>query len=491
MQQATPAGGDHWSSKFTFIMAAIGSAVGLGNLWRFPYQAGENGGGAFILVYVICILLIGLPVLAAELMIGRRGAASAPESVARLARADGAPTAWAGLAIVGMVGAFLILSFYSVIAGWVMGYIVIYVAEMGAEIAATGPGALLGGAFPSLTPEEVTGQLTDLFADPGRQILYHAIFMALTVFIVARGLKGGIESAVTILMPAFFVMLVLLVLFGVSFSISKGAFTESISFLFNVRFDQLMPKLADGSILGDALGQAFFSIGLGSALMMTYGSYLNRDTDIGNASRNIAIADTAVAIIAGLAIFPIVFAVGLDPAGGPALLFQTLPLAFQQMPGGATFGFLFFVLAIFAALTSSISLLEASVAYANDLSGRNHRALVAIGLGLVAFVVGLATVFSFNVWADQKPLNFIPLFNDQTWFGVIDELTGKIMLPLAGFLTCVFAGWVVSSSAAREELGFRSQAWFDRWRFLVRWVCPIAVGAVLVYGSIIAPALAG
>lgn len=488
MVQAT-SGNDHWSSKFAFIMAAIGSAVGLGNLWRFPYIAGQDGGGAFILVYVLCVVLIGLPVLSSELFIGRRGGASAPISVARLARAEGAPIVWAVLAIVGMVGAFLILSFYSVIAGWVSAYIVVYVREMGAEVMSTGPSALLGGAFPSMTPDEVSGQLTTLFADPVRQIFFHATFMGLTVFIVARGLKGGIETAVTVLMPAFFVMLVMLVIFAVSFAGSQGALVHAADFLFNIRPTQLWDKLKDGSILADALGQAFFSLGLGSALMMTYGSYLSKDTNIPRASRTIGLADTAVAIVAGMAIFPIVFAVGLDPAGGPALLFQTLPLAFQQMPLGASFGFVFFVLALFAALTSSISLLEASVAYFKDLTGGDHRIAVSVTLGVLCFLIGIVTVLSFNVWADVHPFNFIPLLEGKNWFEVIDAVTGQIFLPLSGFLVAVFAGWVVSGQAAREEMGFKSDAWFGRWRLLVRWVCPIAVGAVLVYGSIVSPML--
>ncbi|MEM8988070.1 MAG: sodium-dependent transporter [Pseudomonadota bacterium] len=472
---------EHWSSRLAFIMAAVGAAVGLGNLWRFPYEAGANGGGAFVLVYMICVLLIGLPVLAAELFIGRRGALSAVGSVSKLARDEGRSPAWAALSWIGMIGAFLILTFYSVIAGWVIAYVVMFVGDFFAQVGASGPAALAGGAFASETPGAVSARLGELLGDPGRMTFYHSIFMVITVLIVARGLKGGIETAVQVMMPAFFFMLLVLV----GYSFAAGDIGRAANFLL---FDFEITALMDGEVILSALGQAFFSIGLGAALMITYGAYMTKDVNIPRASGIIAVADTLVALIAGFAIFPIVFAVGLDPAAGPTLLFESLPLAFQSMPFGLVFGLVFFVLAFFAALTSSISLLEIAASWLEEQTDMPRALLVSI-LGGIAFIVGLGSVFSMNIWSAVKPISFIPLFEGKTIFDILDVLTGQVLLPLSGFLTAVFAGWVVSERAAAEELGFKSETYFKAWRFSVRYICPVAVGAVLVYGALIAPLL--
>lgn len=489
-----------WSSKAVFILAAIGSAVGLGNLWRFPYVAGENGGGAFVIFYVICVVLIGLPVLVAELFIGRRGKGSAVGSVVTVARSEGRSSWWALQSWLGMAGAFIILTFYSVIAGWVIAYAVMIAGDLIAAIGADGLAGLKAGAFSTLTREEVSGKLGALLNDPGRMIFYHALFMIVTVAIVARGLKGGIEGAVTVLMPAFFIMLIVLVVF----SLVTGDRAQGLDFLLGVRLggeQGILHGLADGSVISAALGQAFFSIGLGSALMMTYGVYMSRDQDIPRSSRTIGLSDTAVGIFAGLAIFPIVFQVGLDPTAGPTLMFQTLPLAFQQMPFGGIFGLLFFVLGFFAALTSSIALLETSTRYAEERGGGKNRVMAAIILGGVIFAIGVANALSqvpatgpggedqanfFNTW---RPWTVIPNFAGMALLDFLSALT-DLILPIAGFITAIFAGWVVSSAASREEIGFKSDAWYKRWRFLVRWICPLGIGTVIVYSSVIAPLLA-
>ena len=483
---------EHWSSKAAFTLAAIGSAVGLGNMWRFPYVAGENGGGAFVLVYILCVVAIGLPVLIAELMIGRRGGGSAVSAVARLARSSNSTVAWAGLSWVGMVACFLILSFYSMIAGWVMFYLVELVIDLFASFGTEGIGALSGGAFTSLDGAEVSAKLDTLFQSPMMMLLYHAIFMLVTVVIVARGVKGGIERAVTILMPAFFVMLLILV----TFSLIQGEALMALDYLFRPNFEILGERLSDGSMLNNALGQAFFSISLGSVMMVTYGVYMHKDTDIPSAARTVVIADTSVALIAGLAIFPIVFQFGMEPAQSVSLMFNTLPLAFQQMPFGSLFGIVFFLMATFAALTSSIALLEVSTAFADgdrDLSParkQSRRLWGAIIIGVACFLVGVAHILSmvpadtmenaFNQWV---PLD-AGIFEGATIFAFADLLTANVMLPLGGFLTSVFAGWIVTTSAAREEIGFKSQRMFAIWHVLVRYVCPIAVGCVLVYGLI-------
>ena len=502
-----------WSGKTAFVLAAVGSAVGLGNLWRFPYQAGENGGGAFVLVYVLCVIAIGLPVLAAELYLGRRGGGSAIAAIRRLALAEGRSGAWTAFAWIGMAASFLIVTFYSVVAGWVLYFAGLMVVDLFNGIGSQGLAALTGGAFHGVERSVIEGQFGGLLASPVMMISMHAVFMALTVWIVSRGISGGIEKAVTILMPTFFILLVVLSVFAMI----QGQALEAVAFLFTPDWGALWLQIVGGvddagntvvggSILLSAVGQAFFSIGLGSMLMVTYGLYIGRDQSIPQSSGIVAAADTGVALIAGLAIFPIVFQFGLEPGGGPGLMFSTLPLGFSQMPFGSLFGIAFFVMAFFAALTSSISLLEVATAFADgdvnlDAEERGRRRVRgAVILGLIVFVIGCGHALSqvpnaeaggedlfFNTW---KPLGFLPLFAGQGLLDATDTLTTYVLLPLGGLLTSVFAGWIVSKAASREELGFASTGAYDRWRFLIRWVCPLFIGAVLIYGAIIAPILA-
>ena len=484
----------HWSSRAAFILAAIGSAVGLGNLWRFPYTAGDNGGGAFVIFYIICVLLIGLPVLAAELFIGRRGGKSAVGSVVTIAKAEGRSSIWAAQAWIGMFGSFVILTFYSVIAGWVLSYALEMGLNLIQNVGKDGIGALDNGAFSGETNQQVNARFTALLSDPTRMIIFHGIFMVVTVGIVAQGLKGGIERTVTILMPSFFVMLLVLTVFAMA----RGDFKSGFDFLFGIRINELADGITDGSVINAALGQAFFSIGLGSALMSTYGAYMNKSTDIPGSTRIIGIADTGVGIIAGLAIFPIVYFAQLEPGQGPALMFLTLPLAFQSMPFGALFGLVFFVLAFFAAITSSIALLESSTKWVDEQSKGNHRLMAAALIGVVVFFIGIANALSQvpttfadgtprdNFWNTWQPLGNFPLFEGMTLLDFLSKST-DLILPIAGFITAVFAGWIVSQAASREELGFKSEAWYQRWRFLIRWVCPIGIGAVILYSTIISP----
>lgn len=489
-----------FSSRVAFVLAAIGSSVGLGNLWRFPYVAGENGGGAFVLFYVLCVVVIGLPVLAAELFIGRRGGGSAVSSVEAVARAEGAGTWWSVQAWLGVAGAFVILTFYSVIAGWVIAYAVTLGSDLAASVTADGPKALLGGAFARLTPAEIDGLLVGLLNDPVRMIAYHGAFMLATVLIVVRGVKGGLEAASTILMPAFFVMLLILMIF----SLAIGDRPQGLDFLLGVRLtgeQGLFEGLADGSVISKALGQAFFSIGLGSGLMLTYGAYLRADQSIPKAARTIGFADTAVGVAAGLAIFPIVFQVGLDPSSGPTLMFQTLPRAFAAMPGGALFGIAFFILAFFAAITSSIALLEAPTALVQERMKGRGRAVIAWTLGIIAFVIGVANALSqvpavgangadqanfWNVWA---PADAVAIFKGMKLLDFLSAST-DVILPVAGFFTAVFAGWIVSAKTAREALGFQSDLWFNIWRVLIRFLCPVAIASVVIYSVVIVPLLA-
>lgn len=446
---AIPSTHEHWSSRFTFLMAAIGSSVGLGNFWRFPYTAGEGGGAAFVLVYLACIVLAAYPLLVAEYAVGRRAGLSAVESTAQIARDSGRSGAWAVVGWVGMVAIFLILTFYSVIAGWVIAYIP----------------KTFAGHFNGLDGEAITAEFLryvpgEASFSPWPVAFAHTVFMALTTFIVARGLHGGIEKVVNVLMPAFFVMLLGIVAYGAV----VGDFLAALGFLFTPDFSKITPAVAQS-----ALGQAFFSVGVGGSLMITYGAYLNKSQNIPRSAGIVAGADTLVAIVAGLAIFPFVFAYALEPSAGPGLFFVTLPNAFAQMPAGQIVGGVFFTLAFFAALTSSISLLEVAVSWAEERPPFNGRIPAAVGLGVLAWAIGMASVL-------------VPGFLD-----LADNITGKIMLPLGGLLMAVLAGWIAEKSLLTKELaegGDGSPRFFAAWRFLVRWVSPIGVGLILIFGSL-------
>lgn len=459
----------HWSSKAAFVLAAVGSAVGLGNLWRFPSEAGANGGGAFVLIYILCVALIGAPLLLAETLIGRHGQRSTVTSTTLLAKQSNASSGWAALAVIGMIANYLILTFYSVVAGWVLYFIWTSGADVVRTVAAGQPFA---GAYSNLSVEQVRQQMPALFADPVKMSIAHFIFAAATTFVVARGVKGGIEVAATWLMPAFFVLLLGITVYaGIS-----GDFAAAVAFLFTPDFERaLQPQ-----VLNSALGQAFFSLSLGGGAMVAYGAYASRDTNLGQTSGMISAADTSVAIIAGLAIFPIVFSVGLTPDAGPTLMFQTLPAAFHAMPGGAIVGLAFFVLALFAALTSSVSLLEISVSWVTERFGVS-RVKASVSIGVLVFLVGLLSALSFNVLADQRPLSFVQGFETANWFDAIDGVTGRLLLPLSGLITAIFIGWFADRQLVNAETGLKGGG-LAAWRFLIAWLCPLAVAAILVIG---------
>ncbi|MEM8827420.1 MAG: sodium-dependent transporter [Pseudomonadota bacterium] len=468
MATASGAGADKWSGRAAFILAAIGSAVGLGNLWRFPSEAGTNGGGAFVVFYVACVILIGLPVLLSEVLIGRHGQTSAPGSVRRVARESGASEAWSILATVGMLGAFLIISFYSVLGGWVLFYVGEFLTDFAGSL-----GDFTGGAFAGRTAEDIQTLLPALFANNTALLGLHAIFMAITVFVVARGVSGGIEVVATWLMPTFFVLFLGITIYGAF----TGDFAAALGFLFTFEPE----KLTSGVMLS-ALGQAFFSLSLGSALMITYGAYAGREVNLASTSAIIACADTGVAIIAGLAIFPIVFAAGLAVDGGPTLMFQTLPTSFMAMPAGSLIGLLFFVMVFFAALTSSVALLEAPTVWAIDRFG-GSRPKTALIVGGLAFLIGVFAALSFNILADVHPLSFIPLFEGQGVFDMLDTLTGKVLLPVAALITSIFIGWVADRRLIDSENGI-SGGLHRIYRFLIAWLCPVALIAILLFGII-------
>jgi NSS family neurotransmitter:Na+ symporter len=436
-----------WSSRFAFILAATGSAVGLGNIWKFPYITGENGGGAFVIVYLLCIAAIGIPIMMAETMMGRRGRQSPINTLQTLTEEAGADSKWHYLGWLGVVAGFLILSYYSVIAGWSMAYVAkAFIGSFSGESAAT-----------------INGIFTDLQASPIEQSFWHSIFMVATMAIVARGVKGGLEKAVSVLMPSLFFILMLLV----AYAMTTGAYTQGLEFLFKPDFSEMTVN----SLL-TAMGHAFFTLSLGMGAIMVYGSYLPKDISIAKTSMMIAGADTMVALLAGIAIFPIVFANGLDVGSGPGLIFQTLPIAFGSMTGGWLFGLLFFILLVFAALSSAISLIEPAVAWCverYDIERKN----ACIGLGVITWLLGMGTVLSFNEWSN------VTLFG-ANFFEVLDYLTANIMLPLGGFFIAIFAGRVMLNRHAQEELAIENNTLFSIWKFLVSYVAPAAVFIVFL-----------
>lgn len=459
-----------WSSRTGFVLAAIGAAVGLGNIWRFPSLAGESGGGAFVLVYVLCVILIGLPMVLTETLLGRagKGHADAQGSVAEVAERSQRSRSWGLFGGIEVLAAFLILSFYSVVAGWVLYFAFI---SLGDVFGAIGSGDILAGQFADMNREQLSDMMGGLLSNGGQMALMHALFMLATLLIVAMGVHGGIEKAASWLMPAFFVLLVAITIYAAF----AGNFGEAFAFLFAPDFSKLSPL-----VMNEALGQAFFSLSLGSAALITYGSYVPDNVDLAPTSAMIAAADTGVALLAGLMIFPIVFSAGLDPASGPSLIFKSLPIAFHDMTGGAIVGLAFFVLIFFAALTSSISLLEGPTAWLLDrskFSRRTASALVALG----AFVIGMLCVLGYTAWSDVRPLAFWPTFAEADILDAIDGVTGKIMLPLAGLGLAIFTGWRADQKLVAAQTGL-SQGMFPVWRFLVAWVSPIAIFLILVFG---------
>ncbi|MCP5141826.1 MAG: sodium-dependent transporter [Gammaproteobacteria bacterium] len=441
-----------WSSRLAFILAATGSAVGLGNIWKFPYITGENGGGAFVLVYLLCIALIGIPVMMSEILIGRRGRRSPINTMRMLAAEEGIPKLWVLLGWAGVVAGFLILSYYSVIAGWAVAYVF----------------RAASGVFTGVTADGIGAMFGDLVGNPEAQLGWHTIFMVMTTMVVARGVRSGLEAAVRFLMPGLFVLL--LVLLG--FSMNTGYFEQGLDFMFSVDFS----KLSTAAVL-TAMGHAFFTLSLGMGAIMVYGSYLSRNTSIAKTSVVIALLDTLVALIAGMAIFPIVFANGLEPASGPGLIFQTLPLAFGHMPGGVLFGTLFFVLLVFAAWTSAISLIEPAVAWLVENRDMN-RVRAATLVGMITWLLGIVTILSFNRWAFE--FDFAGETKGSGIFDILDILTSNIMLPLGGLAMAIFAGWMMKKTSVVDELKMGEGMLFKAWYVVVRYVTPVAVGIVFL-----------
>ena len=448
---------ENWSSRLTFLLAAIGAAVGLGNIWKFPYITGQSGGGAFVLIYLLAVLFVATPILIAEIAIGRWGRQSPPNAMANVAASQERSRKWSVVGWFGMLAAYLIATYYSVIAGWSIVYIF----------------KNAGGDFSGQEAASVSAQFNALLASPGQMALWHGIFMALSTFILVRGLQKGIEATVKVLMPALFALLLAMVIYG----IFEGNMGRALHFMFDFDLSAIT-----GRVVLVAVGQAFFSIGVAMGLMMGFGAYLPKDISIARSAIIIAGSDTLVAIIAGLAIFPIVFANGLDPAEGPGLVFVSLPIAFGSVTGGLVFGTLFFVLLFFAAITSVIGIVEPMIAWSEEqFSLPRRRAAFFVCLSI--FVLGMGTVFSFNLWSEWRPLAGFERFADFGYFEILEYVTSNIMMPVSGLLLAVFVGWLIKPEMIAAELQMKNPALFRTWFWLLRWVAPVSI-ALILYSSL-------
>jgi len=431
-----------WIGKWTFILAATGSAVGLGNIWGFPYKAGTNGGGAFVLIYLGCILVIGIPIMISEIVLGRRAGNSPINAMRSVALESNRSPAWQIVGWSGIFAGVLILSFYSVIAGICLNYIFISASSSGL-----------------ITSPE---QFTDVISSPINLIFWHTAFMILTALIVSAGIKDGIGRMVKILMP----LLGFLMIFMVIYSIINGDFSRAVSFLFAPDFSNVT-----SDTLLQAMGQAFFSLSLGMGSIMAYGAYMPKDQKVVNTSFTVASLDTLIAILAGLAIFPIIFAFNLEPNSGPGLVFVSMLSAFNQMQFGQFIGPLFFILLSVAALSSSISLLEPGVAYLSEENILSRRRSAEI-ISFFVWILGLGSALSFNIWSD------LSLIGDRNFLDSMDFIANQILLPLGGMLIAIFVGWFMKNSLIENELGLINTYLYFLWRFFVKFIAPVCVGYV-------------
>lgn len=443
------AGTNTWGSKSGFILASVGFAVGLGNIWRFPYVTGENGGSAFVLIYLLCAFGIGVPILMAEFLLGRRGASSPPFAIAAVTAEAGLTTRWSWVGNLTVLTAFGILMSYAVVAGWVLYYF--YKAVTGDMLA----------------PSAATAQVAfdGLLADPLTLIFWGSAALLMAGTIIASGVQQGIERAVKILMPTLFVLLVLLMVFNVF----VGGMPAALEYLFTPDFSKV-----DGSTFLAALSQAFFSIGVAMAGMMMFGAYLPKSVSIAQSAMIIVAADTVVALLAGLVIFPMVFHNGLDVGAGTGLIFQTLPVAFARMDGGAIVGVVFFLLLCVAAITSIVGLSEPVTGYVAERLGLSRRKATVVTFGAL-FPFSVISALTFSSWSSYKLMEQSIAF----W---VEYLPNQVMLPVGGLLIATLVAWRMPLSISEDELNFSDSQWFWVWSRLMRFVVVPAVFIILLTG---------
>ncbi len=438
---------ERWSSRRAFVLAAMGSAIGLGNIWRFPYVTGENGGGVFVLVYLACIALVGVPIMIAEVAMGRRGRGSPVHAMQRLSSEQGLNRYWQFIGYLSVFTAFMLISVFSGVAGWSIAYII----------------PTLTGALGGMTPEAAGAEFAALVASPARVLGCHAMFLLLALAVVMGGVQAGIERAVKWLMPMLFVILITIV----SYALLVGDAVRAFRYLFT---PNLAAFSADGMLM--AIGQAFLSLSVATGSLFAYGAYVSSDQPIAGPVGLTAIADTAVALLAGFAIFPLVFAYGLAPQEGPGLVFVTLTVAFGEMPGGNVVGALFFLLLTIATWTSVISSFEPVVVWITEVTpmGRVPACLLTSAM---SWLVGMVAMLSFNIWADVR------LFQ-MNIFELLAGFTTNILLPVGAFLIAVFAGWKLAPSVAQEAIGNRQIHLV--WLAVIRFVVPVLVAVIFVDG---------
>lgn len=448
-----------WSGRLGFVLAAAGSAIGLGNLWKFPYITLENQGGAFVLVYLAAIAVVGAPIMGAEILLGRKSRRNPVGAFGLLGSGRRGGRAWKGVGYLGVLTGFVILSYYSMIAGWTIRYIVMAFSGTLGELAHS--------------PESLQTYFGGLLADPTAQIFFHTLFMGLTVGVVFFGVGKGIERAAKLLMPLLFVILVVLAIY----SATTPGFGRALAFLFRPNFSDLTP----GSVL-EALGHSFFTLSLGLGAMLTYGSYMRKRDSIPRAALTICALDTLIAIMACLIMFSIVFSFDFEVTKSSTILFTTIPVIFYKLPGGTAICGLFYLLVSFAALSSTISLLEVVASYAIDELGWNRRTS-ALTTGAAIWVFGIFSALS--VGGVETLSSFNPIGRPSTAgvFGTLDYLASNWFLPVGGLLIALFAGWMLTGRECREELegghGPLGRS-FGIWRFLIRFAAPAAVGAIIV-----------
>lgn len=443
-----------WSSWFAFNLAAVGAAVGLGSIWRFPYLAGTNGGSTFLLVFILACVAIATPLLAAEFIIGRRSRRSPPEAAGEVAAAFGYSRAWNWIGVLGTVACVLIMSSYTVIAGWVLAY----------------AWKCASGQIMGLSRPAIAGHFTDFLASPWQVGLWHLLFLAIVGGISARGLNRGVEIANKIRAPALLILLLALVMYA----LLQGDAARGLSFAFQPD----LSKLSGGLVLA-AVGQAFYATGVGMAMMLAYGSYVPNDVSLVRSALLISASIVVVSVLATMMVFPLVFQYGLNPAQGPDLVFNVLPTAFVEMPAGRVVGTLFFILLVLAALTPTIAGLEPLVAWLHQHRGWSRPAAVLISIAIV-WVLSLGSVLSFNLWKDWYPLAWTTLFERKTMFDVVDFVSSNLLLPIGALLTCLFIGWRLPVSLGQQELAADASGLQRLCRFLLRYLCPLAIAAVLV-----------
>lgn len=440
---------DSFGSKIGALAAAAGSAIGLGNIWKFPYITGKNGGGAFLIVYLLCIIVVGMPLMISEFILGRKTQANAAGAFEKLKP----KSKWKFAGYLGILTAFIILSYYAVIAGWLFSYITRSVT----------------GKLINVAPDQIGTYFGGIIGGSVEPVLWSLFVIALSAIIVVSGIKEGIEKYSKILMPILFGLLVILIIRSVTL---EGA-SKGLEFLFKPDFSQLTTK----GVL-EALGHSFYSLSLGMAIIITYGSYVNKDENIASLSLQVVAADTLIAIMAGVVIFPAVFAYGLEPQVGPTLIFVTLPAVFQEMPLGALFESLFFILVAIAAITSTISLLEVSTAFVTEEFKISRKKAVFI-LTIALFILSIPSALSFGVLSD------VTLF-EKTVFDIFDFTTSNIFLPVGGLLVCIFVGWVWGTKNASQEISSDGKYLFKLeglYSFVIRYIAPISIILILLYST--------